>query len=55
LFYCYFLRKPVFKLISIRSHWDAGIQGLTLQLRPEREKKKGGATACPAAGILTFR
>jgi hypothetical protein len=44
LFYCYFLRKSVFKLISIRSHQEAGIQGLTLHLRPE-EKRKGRATA----------
>jgi hypothetical protein len=39
-----FLRKLVFKLISIRSHQDAGIRGLTLWLRleeQEREKRKG--------------
>jgi hypothetical protein len=46
---CYFysalllhLRKPVFKLISIRSYWDAGIQGLTVWLRPEKKNKEKG-------------
>jgi hypothetical protein len=46
------LRKQVIKPISVRSHLDAGIQGLTLQLRPEERKKKEEeeeekeATAC---------